>query len=92
VQMTSESPAKAWGVYPKKGSIAVGGDADFTIVDMRKEWKIDPQKFFSKAKFSPFEGLTVKGAPVYTVLRGNLVMDHGHVNLSSKGEMLRPQR
>jgi len=91
VQMTSESPAKAWGIYPKKGTIEVGGDADFTIVDMKTEWKIDPQRFFSKAKFSPFEGVVVKGAPVYTVVRGNLVMDHGQVNMSSKGEMVRPQ-
>jgi len=92
VQMTSESPAKAWEVYPKKGSIAVGGDADFTIVDMKKEWKIDPERFYSKAKFSPFEGLIVKGAPVHTVVRGNLVMEHGHVDMRSKGEMLRPQK
>jgi dihydroorotase len=92
VRMTSESPAKTWGVYPKKGSVAVGADADFTIVDMKKEWKIDPEKFFSKAKFSPFEGLMVKGAPVYTVVRGNLVMEDGHVDMSSKGEMLRPQK
>jgi dihydroorotase len=92
VQMASESPAKAWGIYPKKGRIAVGSDADFTIVDMRKEWTIDPQRFFSKAKFSPFEGRRVRGAPIYTVVRGKLVMDHGHVDTSSKGEMLRPQK
>jgi len=92
VQIASENPAKAWRVYPKKGSIVVGGDADFTIVDMKKEWKIDPQRFYSKAKFSPFEGLTVKGAPVYTVVRGNLVMEHGHVDMRSRGEMLRPQK
>src|SRR5438105_13085645 len=52
VQMTSESPAKAWGIYPKKGTIAGGGDADFTIVDMKKEWKVDPQQVVSKAKVS----------------------------------------
>jgi len=91
VQMASESPAKAWGIYPKKGRIAVGSEADFTIVDMRKEWTIDPQRFFSKAKFSPFEGRKVRGAPIYTVVRGKLVMDHGHVDMSSQGEMLRPQ-
>jgi dihydroorotase len=92
VLMTSESPAKAWGIYPKKGSIAFGADADFTIVDMKKEWTIDPQRFFSKAKFSPFEGRKVKGAPIYTVVRGKLVMDHGHVDMSAKGQMLRPQK
>ncbi len=91
VQMASENPAKAWGIYPKKGTVSVGVDADFTIVDMKREWKIDSQKFLSKAKFSPFDGFRVKGAAVYTVVRGNTVMDHGHVNTGSKGEMLRPQ-
>jgi dihydroorotase len=92
VQMASESPSKAWGLYPKKGRIAVGADADFTLVDMKKELRIDPQIFFSKAKFSPFEGRRVKGVPVYTVVRGNPVMDHGHVDVSAKGQMLRPQQ
>jgi dihydroorotase len=91
VQMASENPAKAWGLHPKKGTVAVGADADFTIVDMKREWTIDPQKFLSKAKFSPFEGFRVKGAAVYTVVRGKAVMDHGHVDTESRGEMLRPQ-
>ena len=91
VKMTSENPARAWGIYPKKGAIAVGADADFTIVDMKKEWSVDPERFFSKAKFSPFEGFKVKGAPVHTVVRGNVVMAHGHVDTHSRGEWLRPR-
>ncbi len=92
VRMTSENPAKAWGVYPRKGAIAVGADADFTIVDMKKEWRIDPEKFLSKAKFSPFEGSAVKGAPVYTIVRGHVVMHRGQVDTASRGEMLRHRR
>jgi dihydroorotase len=90
VRLTSDAPAKKWGLYPKKGRIAVGADADFTVVDTKKEWTIDPAKFESKAKYSPFEGFKAKGAAVYTIVRGGVVMDHGHVDARSKGEMQRP--
>ncbi len=90
VRLTSDAPAKKWGLYPKKGRIAVGADADFTVVDTKKEWTIDPAKFESKAKYSPFEGFKAKGAAVYTIVRGGVVMDHGHVDTRSKGEMQRP--
>ena len=90
VHLTSKGPAKAWGLYPKKGRIAVGADADFTIVDTRREWKIDPAKFQSKAKFSPFDGFDVKGAAVYTIVRGSVVMEDGHIDVRNRGEMQRP--
>jgi dihydroorotase len=90
VKLSSENPAKAWGLYPRKGCIAVGSDADLTIVDTKKEWKVDPAKFVSKAKHSPFEGVAAKGMAVYTVVRGNVVMDHGIIDKGSNGEMLRP--
>jgi dihydroorotase len=90
VQMSSTAPAKAWGIYPKKGSISVGADADFTVVDGKAEWKIDPARFVSKAKYSPFEGFKVKGAAVYTIVRGGIVMDHGQIDQSWKGEMQKP--
>lgn len=90
VSLASEAPAKKWGLYPKKGRIAVGADADFTVVDTRKEWTIDPARFESKAKYTPFEGFKAKGAAVYTIVRGGVVMDHGHIDTRSKGEMQRP--
>jgi len=90
VKLTSEAPAKAWGLYPKKGKIAVGADADFTVVDLKKEWTIDPERFVSKAKFTPFEGFRAKGAAVYTVVRGGVVMDRGHIDTRSRGEMQSP--
>jgi dihydroorotase len=90
VQLASEGPAKAWRLYPKKGCIAVGSDADFTVVDTKKEWRIDPADFVSKAKYSPFEGFSVKGAAVYTIVRGRVVMDQGHIDMLARGEMQRP--
>ncbi len=90
VRLASENPAKAWGLYPKKGRVAVGSDADFTIVDARREWTVDPSKFLSKAKYSPFEGFRATGAAVYTIVRGEVVMDHGEVEDRSRGEMQKP--
>ncbi len=90
VQLSSEGPAKAWGLHPKKGRIAVGADADFTIVDTKLEWTIDPARFHSKAKYSPFEGFKAKGAAVYTVVRGVPVMDHGEIDKGCRGEMQTP--
>jgi dihydroorotase len=90
VHLTSEGPAKAWRLYPKKGRIVIGSDADFTIVDTKKEWRIDSAKFVSKAKYSPFDGFQAKGAAVYTVVRGRVVMDHGDIDTRSRGEMQRP--
>lgn len=89
VELSSRAPAKAWGLYPKKGAIKVGSDADFTIVDTKKEWTVDPERFVSKAKYSPFAGFKAKGAPVYTIVRGGVVMDHGHIEETAKGEMQR---
>ncbi len=90
VQMTSAAPAKAWGLYPKKGRIAVGADADFTVVDAKREWTIDAAKFVSKARYSPFEGFKAKGAAVYTIVRGRVVMEDGHIDIRCRGEMQRP--
>ncbi len=90
VQLTSSGPAKAWGLYPKKGSIEVGSDADLTIVDPKRRWKIDPEEFVSKAKYSPFDGFEATGAPAYTIVRGHVVMDQGHIDDRSRGEVQSP--
>ena len=90
VQLTSENPAKAWRVYPQKGCTSVGSDADLTIVDLKKKGKVEPGKFLSKAKWSPFDGFEFEGSPVYTVVRGNVVMDHGQVDTKAKGTMIHP--
>jgi dihydroorotase len=90
VELTSANPAKAWRLYPKKGAIRVGSDADLTIVDLKARSRVDPSKFYSKAKWSPFDGLEVQGLPVYTVVRGNVVMDHGVVEKKPLGRMVTP--
>ena len=77
----SENPARVWGVYPTKGSLSLGSDGDLTIVDLKIEKKIRGEDLHSKDKPpTPFEGWTVKGAPVYTIVGGRVVMEKGKLN------------
>ncbi len=77
VQMYAENPAKALGLYPKKGCIRVGADADIVLVDMQKQWTIEDDTIYSKAKWSPFNGFKCTGKPVMTLLRGQIIMSEG---------------
>ncbi|HZW58538.1 MAG TPA: allantoinase AllB [Nitrososphaerales archaeon] len=90
VQVSSENPAKAWGLFPTKGCIEIGSDADLTIVDMNAKARVDASKFCSKAKWSPFDGFEVQGIPKYTVVRGCVVMANGQVEKNPTGRMVIP--
>jgi len=90
VKAASESPAKLFNIYPKKGAIQVGSDADFTIVDMEKEGIISSEKLHSKTKVTPFDGWKVKGLPVYTIVRGKVVMKNGEIVGKPQGEKIEP--
>jgi dihydroorotase len=62
-----------------KGYLKEGYDADIVVVDMKKESTINPNDFHSKAKYSPFKGFKVKGNPVMTMIRGNVLMEEGEI-------------
>ena len=72
---------------PDKGFIREGMDADMVVVDLKKEGIIDPAKFQSKAKYSPFEGFHVQGVPVMTMVRGQKVMEEGYI-LKNQGKFV----
>ncbi|MEM1514797.1 MAG: dihydroorotase family protein [Candidatus Bathyarchaeia archaeon] len=78
VKVLSENPSRIFGLNGR-GKIAEGFYADLVVVNMKKEWTIDSTEFYSKAKFSPFDGLRVKGKPVKTFVNGMLVMDEGEI-------------
>ncbi len=78
IKVCSENPAKFLNLS-KKGKIVPGNDADLTIVDLKKETEIKPANFYSKAKFSPFEGKKVKGIPTMTIINGNIIMYDGEI-------------
>ncbi len=78
VQLMCENPARIY-CLKDRGSLRKGSVADITVIDLRKERKIDASNFHSKAKFSPFDGWKTKGMPVKTFVSGQLAMDEGEI-------------
>jgi dihydroorotase (multifunctional complex type) len=78
-QVFSENPARIMGLYPKKGGILIGGDADLVVVDMEKSFEIRGEKLHSKQKVTPYEGLDGFGVPIHTIVRGKIVMENGEI-------------
>ena len=73
VDKLSTAPAKVFGLA--KGTLAVGADADVTIVDQQEQWEVDPAKFRSKSRNTPFAGWKVKGRVRTTIVGGRVVFD-----------------
>ena len=79
VRLLSASPAKIFGLWPRKGDIAPGFDADIVLFDPRPERQLSASELHSRAGFSPYEGLTVTGRVATTILRGQIVYRNGDV-------------
>lgn len=75
-EITSYNPAIYHGLYPKKGNIAIGSDADLAIIDLDKEKEISVDTLHSAQDFTPFEGKKYKGWPIYTILRGKIIFEN----------------
>ena len=79
VKLYSENPAKIIGLHKYVGSLASGKYANLVVVKLNEEYVIDPEKFFSKAKHSPFRGFKVKGKVIATFVRGKPVFINDEV-------------
>ncbi len=79
VQVFSTNPAMINGLYPKKGDISIGADADVVIVDMNKPFHIMGENLQSIQKITPYEGMKGKGMPVTTLVRGEVVYEEYQV-------------
>ncbi len=75
VEVCCYNPAKIFGLYPSKGSISVGSDADLVVVDLNKEDSVDEGSLYSGSDFSPFAGWRLKGWPTLVMLRGQVVSE-----------------
>ena len=74
VRRSSYNPAKIWGLYPRKGGILPGSDADLAIVDLAREHTLYDKELQSRSKISPWNGRRIKGLPLHTLVRGRFVM------------------
>lgn len=75
----SETPAKTYGLYPQKGALRVGSDADLVIFDPTRQWTITASSQHSKAGFTLYEGKTVTGAVELTMQRGRVLIENGEL-------------
>ena len=79
VRASSANPARAFGLYPRKGVLRVGADADIAVVDLHRHGLISPERLHSRSKVTPFAYCAVQGLPVMTLVRGKVVMREGEI-------------
>jgi allantoinase len=72
-EMTAAAPSRVWHLAPRKGAIQVGADADLALIDPEREWVVRSDELLHTQKWSPFEGRTLRGRVVRTILRGETV-------------------
>ncbi|OAA28437.1 hypothetical protein AT15_04345 [Kosmotoga arenicorallina S304] len=82
IRLLSVNPAKSLGLFPEKGSLIPGTDADLVVADMEKEWTIETPTY-GKAEYSPYLGLKARGKVLKTFLRGELAYDGKEVTVSA---------
>jgi dihydropyrimidinase len=78
-QVMAENPARIFGLYPRKGTIAPGTDADLVLVDLERSHTVGSEARAAHSDFSIFEGMTFRGWPVMTMSRGEIVAREGEV-------------
>ncbi|NLU43555.1 MAG: amidohydrolase family protein, partial [Acholeplasmataceae bacterium] len=73
VEVMCKNPAKILGVYPRKGTIIPGGDADLVIVELDKKKTVSPKLLGSRSDFSLFDGQELRGWPIMTIKGGKVI-------------------
>jgi dihydropyrimidinase len=79
VDLATRAPAMAYGIFPRKGTIAPGSDADLVVVDLELEKVVRAEDLRGMSDFSPFEGKALRGWPVATIKAGKLMARNGEV-------------
>lgn len=82
VKLTSANPARLFGLYPQKGALVPGADADFVVVDLDKEWTLKVDQLQYKNKHSAYVGRKFKGQVTHTFVRGRLVYAGGEIKVN----------
>src|SRR5947199_1812519 len=90
VALTATNHAKLYGLYPKKGTIAVGSDADIAIWDPRKQVTVRAADIHDNVGYTPYEGMQLQGWPVTVISRGRIVIDEGKLQAERGSGMFLP--
>ncbi|MBI2917030.1 MAG: dihydropyrimidinase [Chloroflexi bacterium] len=90
VEMLCANPSRIFGLYPRKGTISVGSDADIVLYDPKPHRKLTSSDLHMGLDYTVFEGRTVVGAPTMTIVRGEVAVERGkYVGTPGKGEFLK---
>ena len=88
VERATRSPARVYGIYPQKGTIAIGSDADLVVVDLEEERVVRASDLQGMSDFSPFEGKKLRGWPVATIKAGEIIARDGRITAKPNGRYL----
>lgn len=90
VSMMSTTPAQLFGIYPQKGSLEEGTDADITVYDPSVKWTVSDENVHSASLYSPYKGTEIKGRVKTTILNGDIIMENGnYFGKPGKGKFLK---
>jgi dihydropyrimidinase len=90
VEVLCTNPARLFGLYPRKGTLSVGSDADIIVIDPDRETKVTPGSLHMNCDYSPYEGETLKGSPDVTIQRGKVIVKDGEfLGTAGEGQFLK---
>jgi dihydropyrimidinase len=90
IQITSTAPAKLFGLFPRKGTVAVGSDADIVLWDPKKKWTISAKNHHMRVDYNPYEGREVTGVADTVMSRGEVVIEGGkYLGKPGRGKFLK---
>ena len=93
VELVSTNPAKIFGMYPQKGSLEIGADADLVVMDPDREVEIDHETLHSSVDYSPYQGMRVVGFPTWTISRGEIIVENGEPKAErGRGQLVKRTR
>jgi dihydropyrimidinase len=84
-EVTSYNTARIFGMYPRKGTIQVGSDADLVVIDLDLEKRVSPELLQSYSDYTIYDGWKLAGWPIMTIVRGMIVMEDGQVDTNALG-------
>jgi dihydropyrimidinase len=93
VELVSTNPAKIFGMYPEKGSLDIGTDADIVVMDPEREVTIHHEILHSAMDYSPYAGMRLSGFPAWTISRGEIIVENGEPQAArGRGRLVKRMR